>query len=474
MLDKRIAYNSVVSSGARVVGLVLSLIVIGLTSRYLGQIGFGYYATILAFLYFFTVLSDLGLYSICLREISRPGADEAKIFSNAFTLRFFAGLLIFGLAPLIVWFFPYPTEIKLGVLIGAVGFWLMSNQQVLMGVFQKYLRMDKVSLAEISGRLIQLLLVIFIIKREMSFFYIVVALVAGSLVSFILTYWFSLKYISISFKFDFGFWRKLLKKSLPLGLAIIFTMIYFKLDTIMLSLMKPPADVGIYNLAYKFLESLLFFPAMFVGLIMPSLSKYALSAREKFNQISQETFNVLLIFIIPLIGGTFFLSKRIIVFIAGNDFFLSALVLNILIIAAAIIFLGTLFSNMLISLDQQKKLAIIYAAGAVINLAANFIFIPRYSYYGAALTTVLTELIVTALMIIMLARSLGKLPSLKPAVKCLGSVLPMLLLLYFFSALPLFLLITLAVLVYFSVLFLFGGISLKDLLSFIRFKQDHV
>jgi len=171
MLDKKIIYNSFVSSGARVIGLALSLITIGFISRYLGQDGFGYYATVLAFLYFFTILSDLGLYSICLREISRPGADEAKIFSNAFTLRFFAGMVIFGLSPLIVWFFPYPTEIKFGVLIGAIGFWLMSNQQVLMGVFQKYLKTDKVALAEVSGRLVQLLSVIFIVRKEMGFFY---------------------------------------------------------------------------------------------------------------------------------------------------------------------------------------------------------------------------------------------------------------------------------------------------------------
>jgi len=471
MLDKKIIYNSFVSSGARVIGLALSLITIGFISRYLGQDGFGYYATVLAFLYFFTILSDLGLYSICLREISRPGADEAKIFSNAFTLRFFAGMVIFGLSPLIVWFFPYPTEIKFGVLIGAIGFWLMSNQQVLMGVFQKYLKTDKVALAEVSGRLVQLLSVIFIVRKEMGFFYIVAALVAGSLVNFILAYWFSLKYIPISFKFDFDFWKKLLKKSLPLGLAVIFTMIYFKLDTIMLSLMKPPADVGIYNLAYKFLESLLFFPAMFVGLVMPSFSRYAFSDREKFNKISQETLNILLIFAIPLIVGTFFLSERIMVFIAGSGFILSAWVLNILIIAAGIIFLGILFSNMLISLDGQKKLAVIYAAGAFINLTTNFIFIPKYSYYGAAMTTVLTELIVTALMVVVLLRTMGKAPSFKPAVKYLLSALPMTLILYFLAALPLFLLILLAVLVYFGVLFLFGGVSLKDILSFFRFKQ---
>ena len=474
MLDKKIAYNSIISSGARVVGLALSLITLGFISRYLGQIGFGYYATVLAFLYFFTILSDLGLYSICLREISRPGADEAKIFSNAFTLRFFGGLLIFGLAPLVVWFFPYAIEIKLGVLIGAAGFWLMSNQQILMGVFQKYLRTDKVSLAEVSGRLIQLLLVAFAVKKEMGFFYLIVALAVGALVSFALTYLFSLKYIPISFKFDFVFWKKLLKKSLPLGLAAVFTMLYFKLDTIMLSLMKSPADVGIYNLAYKFLESLLFFPAMFVGLVVPLLSKYAFSARKKFNRFSQETLNILLVFIIPLVVGTVFLSQRIVVFIAGNDFYLSAPVLNILIFAVATIFLGTLFSNMLISIDEQKKLAVIYAIGAVVNLTANFVFIPKYSYYGAALTTVLTELIVTALMLAVLFRLLGKLPSFKPFGRYFLSALPMGFFLYFFPGWPLLVLIVLASLIYFSALFLIGEVSLKDILSFIRPNQQRV
>jgi len=148
MLGRKIALNTIVSSGARIIGLALSLTTIGFITRYLGQEGFGYYATILAFLFFFTVLADLGLYSICLREISQPRADQRKIVSNAFTLRFMVGLFIFALAPLVVYFFPYPGQVKTGVLIGALGFWLMSNQQVLIGIFQKYLRVDKVALGE--------------------------------------------------------------------------------------------------------------------------------------------------------------------------------------------------------------------------------------------------------------------------------------------------------------------------------------
>jgi len=461
MISKKIAYNTIISTGARIIGLALSLIVIGFITRYLGQTGFGYYSTVLAFLFFFTVLADLGLYSICIREISKPKANQEKIASNAFTLRFFAGLFIFCLAPLIVCFFPYSSEIKLGVLIGSIGFWLMSNQQILIGVFQKYLRMDKVALAEFLGRLIQLGLVVFFIWQGFGFLSIISALVGGSLANFLLVFFLSQKYIHISFQFDFIFWKSLLKKSLPLALAIVFTVIYFKLDTIMLSLMKPLADVGIYNLSYKFLESLLFFPAMFVGLVMPLMSKYAFFDREKFKKITQETLNLLLMFVVPLIIGIFFLSKEIVVLIAGKDFILSAGVLNILIIAGSIIFLGILFSNMIISLEKQKSLTYIYGIGAIVNLAANLIFIPKYSYYGAAWTTVLTELIVTALMLVVLYKTLKRLPYFHSLIKYCLAGLAMILMFYFLPEWNLFILIILTSSAYFISLWLIHGIPVK-------------
>jgi len=468
MLNRKLVYNSVISAGARIIGLALSLVIIGFITRYLGQDGFGYYSTILAFLFFFTVFADFGLYYICVREISKPNADEKKIASNAFTLRFFVGLFIFSLAPLVVLFFPYPSEIKIGVIIAGIGFWLMSNQQVLIGIFQKYLKMDKIALAELLGRVVQLTLVLFFIWQQRNFLFIVSALTIGALVNFILVFLFSHKYVPISFQFDFSYWRFLLKNSFPLALASIFVLIYFRLDTIMLSLMKPITDVGIYNLAYKFLESLLFFPAMFVGLIMPLMSKYAFSAPNKFKDIIQKTLDVLLIFVIPLIIGTFFLSQRLVVLVGGEDFILSGGVLNILIIATGIIFLGVLFSNMIISLEKQKTLTYIYGLGAVINLVTNFIFIPRYSYYGAAGTTVLTELVVTVLMVGVIYKTLKTFPSFVSVFKYILAGLIMGLMLYFLAQWPLLVLVILAILVYFSFLWLIGGISIKDILVLVK------
>src|SRR3972149_7355124 len=111
-LYQKIAYNVLISLGARVVGTALALFTIGLTTRYLGKEGFGEYSIALAFLYIFNSLADLGFYNILVREISKPGTDEREIVSNVFTLRTLSLFLILGLGVIAGWFFPYSIEVK--------------------------------------------------------------------------------------------------------------------------------------------------------------------------------------------------------------------------------------------------------------------------------------------------------------------------------------------------------------------------
>jgi len=281
----KIAYNTLVSAGARLIGVALSLISLGFIARYLGQEGFGNYALILAFLSIFNILADFGLYSLMTKEISRPGADEKKIASNIFTLRIVILLISLGTAFIAVWFFAYPFQVKIGVAIGAVAFLFLSASQVLMGIFQKYLRIDKAGFAEVIGRIIQLGLVIFFIHLDLGLLAILVALIISAASIFILNFFFARKYVPLELAFDFNLWKKLIKAALPIGISIVLTLIYFKIDSIFLSLpfinrssVNPIIDVGIYNIAYKVLEGIIFFPAMLTGCFLntPFLSQKSL------------------------------------------------------------------------------------------------------------------------------------------------------------------------------------------------------
>ena len=121
-IPRKIAYNVIVSSLAKIVSTAIALIGIGLITRYLGQSGFGMYATALAFLGFFGALGDWGVYQTTTREISRPQADEKKIVANAIGIRLFLSAGILMLAPLFVAFLPYPQELKIAIIIIAVSY----------------------------------------------------------------------------------------------------------------------------------------------------------------------------------------------------------------------------------------------------------------------------------------------------------------------------------------------------------------
>jgi len=468
MLAKKIAYNTIISATSRILGTAIALLTLGLITRYLGQDGFGNYSIVMAFLYIFSVLADLGLYSITLRDISKEGAAESEIVSQAFSFRFFSGLFIFALAPAIAWFFPYGFETKIGIALASFGFWFLSNSQVLVTVFQKYLKMEKVAVAELAGRVIQVGLIGFFVFKNMGFFNIILATSIGSFVTFLFIYLFVQKYTAVKIRWNLTYWRKIMRKSFPLAISAIFVMIYFKLDTLMLSLMKPPADVGIYGVAYKILESLIFFPALFVGLIMPLLSKYALVNQAEFKRVAQRGLDILLIFAMPMAFGGLVLSGPIIALIAGSGFGEAAGVLDILIFATAIIFLGSLFSNMIIALEKQKALAKIYAIGALINFGANLILIPRFSYWGAASSTLFTEALVTFLMLVVIKKTINYIPGFGIMFKIFLSSATMAAILYFARGLNIFILLVIAFLAYFSILLASRAVSINEVRALIK------
>jgi O-antigen/teichoic acid export membrane protein len=118
---------------------------------------------------------------------------------------------------------------------------------------------------------------------------------------------------------------------------------------------------------------------------------------------------------------------------------------------------------MLIALAKQKILTLIHFGGALINFIANFIFIPRYSYYGAAFNTLFTQLLVTIMMGIVLILAKQPLPTFKNAHKYLLAASMMILPLYFLQQLNFFLLLMIAFCIYFGILWLVKGLPLKAL-----------
>ena len=471
VIARKIAYNVIVSGVSKVFSTILALVAIGFITRYLGTEGFGNYAIVLAFLSFFAAISDLGLYQIATREISREGADEEKILSNVLAIRLIASLAIFALSPAVVWFFAYPAEVKQGIIIIAASYVFSSSYQVLNGIFQKNLAMDKVAVGELIGKAFQVAMVILAVRLKLEFNWIVSAVLLNMIVSFAIIYALSKKYVKVSLKFDFTYWKIFLKKSMPMGVAAIVAFVYFKMDTILLSIMKGSSEVGIYNAAYKVLENITFFPAMIAGLVMPIMAHNIFKDKKRFTEVSNKTFKVFFILIVPLLIGTLFLADGIIALIGGAGFVEAGQVLRVLVFALALIFFGQFFNTILIVGNLQKKLMWILSFAALINVCLNFILIPKFSYMGSAYVSVITEFVVVLLTAYMVVKKLNYVPLTEGFLRIIGAGALMATFLFFFKELNFFVLALVSAILYFIFLWLFKAIEKSEITSIISKKE---
>lgn len=413
-IARKIAYNVVLNSFLKVFStVVLSLFSIRLITGYLGQDGFGQYSTMLAFFAFFSALADLGLNSVTAREISRENADEKNILNKVFSLRLTSSFAVFLLSPLLLIFFNYSHDLKIGILIAAGAVIFSTTSLLLNGVFQKRLVMDKVALVEFVGKLFQVGLIVFIVKNNWGFLAVAGAFFMALAFNATGVFLLSRRYVKFYPHFDFGYWKNFLRESLPMGATAIITFMYFKLDTIILSVLQPSAHVGIYNVAYKIIENLIFFPAMLAGLILPILSRFIFTNREQFKDIADKTFIVFLLIIAPIIVGTFFLAPDIINIVSGGGFPESVHVLRILIFALGFIFFGHFFTMLLVVGNAQKKLMQMLLIAAAFNIVLNMIFITRYSYIGAAYASLATETFVAAVTAFLVRKHIRYSPSFK-------------------------------------------------------------
>jgi len=467
---RKIAYNVAVSSIAKMLSTVLALVSIGFITRYLGKEGFGDYATVLAFFSFFAAVSDLGLYHISTREISRQGAQEEKIMGNIFTLRIISSVVVFLLTPLLLLFFPYPAPVKWGILLAAMSFLFSSGYQILNGVFQKNLAMDKVAISELIGKVVQVAVVIVAVKMDLKFGWIMSSLLFYMITCFSIVLVWSRRYIHFHMRLDTGYWKEFLKESWPMGAATLMTFLYFKMDTILLSVIMSSSEVGIYNAAYKVLENITFFPAMVAGLVLPIMSYTIFTDRRRFEEISNKTFKFFMVIVVPLVVGTLFLADGVINLIGGAGFAESANVLRVLIFSLAMIFFGNFFNSILIAAGLQKKLMLALLMASGVNISSNLIFIPRFSYWAAAYTSLATETAVVALTFLIVFRRAGYLPKMEKFWGVFAAGFFMAVFLWFFSGHNFFLQALGGAAVYFFMLWVFQTVKTSELASLLSEK----
>ncbi|MDQ7815319.1 MAG: flippase [Patescibacteria group bacterium] len=396
MSEARIlAWNTGIQITGKAISTAIGVIVIGLMARYLGQDGFGIYTTANSFLQVFALILDLGINVMLVQMLGERAGDkefEKRATSAVFTFRLVTALILLTLAPIIGLFLDYPWELKLAFFAIWGSYFSSVVNQIVIGTEQRHFKMHYAALGEVVGRLVTLAGLLIGISSGLGVVGLTLIVSIGSTANFVLNLLLARRHASFAWNWDPAFWRTLLGRSWPIGLSILFNLIYFRADTLILSYVRPLNEVGIYGAAYRVLEILITLPFMYCGVLLPLIARaWADKDKERFNRLYRNALSTMALLAAPMVAGVFVMGDRIMLAIAGDAFVESGMILKILILAAAVIFLGTVSSHAIVALDAQKKSMPLYIAIAIVTLIGYIIFIPRYGMYAAAWLTVFSE-----------------------------------------------------------------------------------
>jgi len=399
-LQFNIAKNTIIQLVGKTITLVLSIIVTTSLTRYLGPEGYGKYTFIFTYISFFVLLGDFGLNSILVREISKEKNNADILIGNALVIKTLFSTVAIFLSVIIICLLNYSNDIKVGVAIASITI-AISAFETLRILFQIYLKMEYQAVIDIVSKIVFLGLVLGTIFYAKNLYFIIASFVLSSIISLILTIYFSFKFIKPKFKIHLQLWPNLLKEVLPLGISLILTIIYGRIDIIMLSLMKSNEDVGLYNLAYKFIELLtLLVPGTIMVSIFPIMSEQFKTNKNSLQGLIQKTFDIMIIVSVFIAIETILSAEKIILILGGENFKNSTSALQILIMGTVFIFIGNIFGFLLISAGMQRLNLITDFIGSVLNISLNLYLISKFSFIGASVSTVLTQAVVLVIAMI--------------------------------------------------------------------------
>ena len=462
-ISRDLAVNTGVQVVGKIFSTVLGVLIVSMMGRHLGTEGFGMYSTANAFFQFFAIILDLGLNVTLVQMLGEHAGNTAyenRVVSATFTLRFASALVLIGSAPFIGLLFPYPAELKLAIFAIWGSFFVTSLNQIVIGVHQRHLKMHIVALAEILGRIVLFIGVLLAVFLNWGLTMIVLIVSVGSTLNFLINFLVARRYASFSWNWDFKFWKEILRRSWPIGISILFSLTYFKADTLILSLVRPQTEVGLYGAAYRVLEVVVSVPFMYAGVMLPLIAKFwAAQDRPSFTRLFGRSLDAMTMLAAPLMAGTIVLATQGMVLVFGKSYAPAGGVLRLLIIATGIIFFGTISSHVIVALQVQQKMLPIYIITALITLAGYLFLIPRYGMWAAAWLTIFSELCVAIGSTIMSFKYSGAKWNPKDSLKALFSASLMGLVIYPFRDLPLFIPVVLGVLSYAGLLFLTGTLT---------------
>lgn len=372
---------------------IIGLILFSLMARYLGPQQFGKINYATSFVLLFSALSTLGLDSIIVRNLISKPENKQVYMGTSFFLKLIGSLLMVFLSFLLISKLePEDALLKYFVFIISIGYIFKSFDNIDF-LFQSKIKAKYSVISRSIAFVTTAILKIFFIKTNQPAILFVIMLSIEALLSSIILVYFYLKkegINSLKWKVDISILRNLLSDSWPIMIAGVASIIYMKIDQIMIGKMIGDANLGIYYSAVKLSETWYFIPTIVGASVFPAI----VNAKRKSNELYLSRLQILFDYstwfaiIISILISLF--SKNIIDIFYGQQYSLAAPILSVHIWSGIFVFLGIIASKWVIVENYTKNALERTIFGAIINVFLNLFLIEKYGIMGAAISTLIS------------------------------------------------------------------------------------
>ncbi len=447
--------------------IFMAFILLPISSRALGDASFGRYSLATTIMFFVMLVDDFGLNMWVTREIAKHRERAQRYFAYTVGLKA-ALILVSGIfLTLLLYFTHYDRETVSAVWIFALYGIICSFRDLAVALFRAFEEMGWESLALSIEKVLTTVLGIAVLMSGGRLIALAWAFVISAALSLAYSaYVLFARFVKPDWAFSIREFFPMLKGAGVFGLSLFLTTMYGRVDMVMLSVMKGPQVWGWYSAAHKLVDFTNVVPTILMIATFPAFSRYSSSASTELNALFTRGFKYLLLLGIPLIPGVMLLAKPMILTIYGSQYINAVPSLRLFGWTAAILFVNIFAAGLYGATNHQGKLAIIQVIGLILNVSFNLFLIPKLAHVGAALSTVLTEAIVLLITLTFAFRKIVRLTEkrfmadiLLATVLMSGLILPL-------RQADVFVVVLVAMTVYFGVLFLRKTIRIEELLQF--------
>lgn len=391
-----------------------------------GTVDYGFYYAVFNFSFLFNILLDFGITNFNNKNISQNNHLLNKHFSRIVVLKFILAVIYMVVTLCAGFIWGYDSRQMFMLLILAFNQFLISFILYLRSNISGLLHFKTDSLMSVLDRLLMIFICAVLLWGHVTstpfkiewFVYSQTVAYALTALAALLVVGKKASYNKLNWSRPFFF--MIIKKSFPFAILVLLMTFYNRIDSVMIARLLPGqlghSQTGIYAMAYRLLDASNMIAYLFAVLLLPIFARM-IKLGESVQGILKLSFTLLFTLSLTVATASFFYSYQLMDLLYKHHVQDSSLVFRLLMIDFVAISTTYVFGTLLTANGNLKALNWLAAAGMVINILLNLLFIPRYMALGAAVSSLITQFLIATLQVVIVLRTFNFTTNLRYIIK---------------------------------------------------------